>query len=135
MSCLGSRCIYFIDSFQNILWILWLLLFSLHFHQSIINLRECLLCIIVILYSEAALEACLLQTQKKDFFFSSRYRGCKKLILGRQYLVALFLFVFFLFLYDMSTAPQIKCKKRDKGKWAYAVEEEARRDGESIYLK
>lgn len=54
----------------------------------------------------------------------------------RKTILGCFVFVcFFLFLYDMSTAPQIKCKKRDKGKWAYAVEEEARRDGESIYLK
>lgn len=47
LSCHASRCIYSIDSFKSTLWILWLLVYSFHFHHSTINLEECLPCIIV----------------------------------------------------------------------------------------
>lgn len=85
LSCLTSRCIYSIDSFKSILWILWLLLFSLHFHQSVINLGECLPYIIVIWYFVRLLWKSVSCRHKGRKLFSrlSRY---KKLVSGRPFL-------------------------------------------------
>lgn len=86
LSCLRSRCIYSIDSFKNILWILCLLLFSLHFHQSIINLGECLLCIIVICYPVRLLwKPVSCRHERKEIFFKIQWvkeMSIRKTILG-----------------------------------------------------
>jgi len=89
LSCLSSRSIYSIDSFKNVLWILWFVLLCLHFHQSIINLGECLLCIIVFWYSVRLLWKPISWSHEGRKFFSS-YNGWKKRISGRSFL-ALFL--------------------------------------------
>lgn len=68
LSCLTSRCIYSIDSLESILWILWLLLFSPPFLQSVINFWERLPCIIVILYLWDSFRSLAL-ADTKGFFF------------------------------------------------------------------